>query len=694
MPGGHGYYSAWQGGELVVDDGIEGEMTTRPRLVTQRVSLVVGAFLGPPALFLLVERLTDVFDSGTLGSLVWNAVRLTFILIVPLLLLVLYRRNSGSLFEPGQPVAEEARALRITVMIAGGGLAVWLVHSAVLAHFGSVYFRSTDADQFMGLGVLLGRELGLLSPVPLDIEAVGAPEGLSALLLDGYGPVWVLGLLTKFLSPVAGYNLLLCLATVTNYFGGARLAKALGTRTEGAILVGLAVATAPSLQLRYLGHVNLLWLAPTMLLAVEVLAQRDGRPRQVRVVLLFAVSLLISAYLFLISALIYGLVLLDRAEAPVKKVLRAHIPVALVLVLLATPLVGVRLAASPSGGLADAQVDRAVEDLTDISRLIYAADMGAMLVDNPMQQVAISESVGLLESSKPAHIEGWSLPGWTLVIGFIMAVAVIPRVGGKALIAYFLAGLLMWSPVPRFNDHYFLLGGRGGALNGWLPTTLLDRIPVLDGLRIPGRFALVLVVLFAALLARALAYLAAKGRGPLYVSSLVVLFALVLVTNRLDMPEGEVLYPDRLVDEIRDSLGDGDGDSSLLVVPNNCTGVEVQYALVAGLADAPVEGCAGPHLSLPLHALAARFRESAPHRLLSCTPTSFGRYATASAPEGVPLEAAMAELRQQWNVGGLLIDREVLAGQGCGDVSDLVSPLLADADAADRFVWVGLSTSG
>jgi hypothetical protein len=303
------------------------------------------------------------------------------------------------------------------------------------------------------------------------------------------------------------------------------------------------------------------------------------------------------------------------------------------------------LAAAPSASLADAEVDRAVDDLTDISRLIFAADMGAVLVDNPLQQVAVSERLGLLESSRPAHIEGWSLPGWALVLGSVLAIAVVPRVGAKALIVYLLAGPLMWSPVPRFNDPYFLLGGRGGALNGWLPTTLLDRILVLDRLRIPGRFALLLVVLFAVLLARALAHLGAQRRTPQYMSSLVLLGMIVLVTNRMDLPEGEVLYPDPLVDQIADTLGGA--DSSLLVVPNNCTGSEVQYALVAGLADVRVEGCVGPHLSLPLHALAARYRASDPHRLLSCTPTSLGRFATAPVPESVPLDVAMSELAQE-----------------------------------------------
>jgi hypothetical protein len=260
--------------------GTEIPTTSWPRDVARRASLVLGAFFGPPATFLLIERLTDVFDSGPLGSVVWNGVRLTFIVIVPLLLLVLYRRDGGSLFDVQRPLSDHGRAVHRAAVIAGGGLAILLVHRAVLPDFGTQYFRSTDADQFMGLGVLLGRELSLVNPVPLDLDAIGAPEGLSALLLDGYGPTWVLGLLTRIFSPVVAYNLLLCLATATNYYAGTRLARALGTRTEAAVLVGLAVATAPSLQLRYLGHVNLLWLAPASCwLWRHWASERAGRAR-------------------------------------------------------------------------------------------------------------------------------------------------------------------------------------------------------------------------------------------------------------------------------------------------------------------------------------------------------------------------------------------------------------------------------
>jgi hypothetical protein len=65
---------------------------------------------------------------------------------------------------------------------------------------------------------------------------------------------------------------------------------------------------------------------------------------------LLAVTFLISAYLFLIAALVYGLVQLDRADVPIKKVLKAHVPVLAILVLIAT-LLGWRrrpLQASPT----------------------------------------------------------------------------------------------------------------------------------------------------------------------------------------------------------------------------------------------------------------------------------------------------------------------------------------------------------
>ena len=647
---------------------------------------VLSVFLVPPVVFYAIEKLTQTVSSGIFGYLLWNTVRIGFTAVAPLILLFIYRRNKGLLLEAREPAPNESRTTALALLSIGGAIALWLVHHKVIFDLNSRYFTSIDAHQFLGLGLSVGRQIGLSTPMPWNIDAVAAPAGLNALLVDGYGPIWLLGLATKALNPVLAYNLILCFATLANYIAGTRLARELGARAASAALVGLAVATAPSLVIRYHGHLNLIWIALPILVAVQALRRRRNAHSTTKIILLLVAALLTSGYLFLIAFIAYFLVLLDHKKSPWQKVVRSHLSILIVVSLAVIPLVAMRLSSNSHDGEIARQVESAIEDLTDASRLIYAADMGAVIVDHPFHEISISRSLNVLEKSSPKHFEGWSSPGLILIIGFALAICLIPSVATKALTAYLLIGLLMWSPLPRFNDHYFLLGGIDGTHLSWLPTGLFNHLPILDAIRIPGRFSLLLIVLFAGLLAQALVDIEHKRSTRTISLTLLALLTLLIATNTLEIPTGEILFADDFVEEVAALNQPG---QSIVMVPNDCNGTEVQYALLAGLSGVNVEGCTAPHLSAPLVALATRYKQSKELQALSCNPQTFGRYASVDSSSGQELASILINLTDNWEVAGVVIDRTALQRTGCSGLATLVNPLVASS--TQRFVLVDLA---
>jgi hypothetical protein len=551
-------------------------------------------------------------------------------------------------------------------------LAIVLVLGPGLLHAGTrLVGRSDDGRYYAWLGWAIGRLIAHGHVVPLRIPNVIAPFGLDLRLVDGYLPSYVSGLFNLVFGPFLSYNLTFATGAVLNLLAARSLARRLTPYRLVHVIAAVAFVTAPPIALNVqVGLLPLFWAFSLPLLvgdAIGVVTKRsDVRP--LRLALLLVVAYLCSVYFVVFGGLAYGLIVgvaaLRRRTWRIP--IAAAVAAVIALVVLTPFLVSrVRFDRSEKQRGADTQL---VGDSNlfsaDALSIVAQPRRSTVLLPRP---TTVDES--LLRLIDPTNTLEWTIfPGLLLLVGGGLFLA---RRDARRIPIVVAAGVLwVFALGPSLKVGGSFLWEHAGKPVSWLPYRLVLAVPALGALRAPFRTGYVLVAVLVAATAIALHRLLAShpSRAVLVAIGSAVLLATNLLlplpsdTLGVSAPEKRALRAVARIAHKRDTL---------MSVPADC---DPAFVALQTLHRAPVVGCAGSFAANPWRSELAYVRSTA-FAKLRCDRASYGRIATPDRG-GEPFALAdVTQLRREFGVRFLVVDRAALGRIDCGSVAGALSTL-------------------
>ncbi len=551
-------------------------------------------------------------------------------------------------------------------------VAIVLVLGPGLLHAGTrLVGRSDDGRYYAWLGWAIGRLIAHGHVVPLRIPNVIAPFGLDLRLVDGYLPSYVSGCFNLAFGPFLSYNLTFVTGAVLNLLAARSLARRLSPRRLVHVIVAVAFVTAPPIALNVqVGLLPLFWAFTLPLLmgdAIDVAAARH-QVRPARLAVLLVVAYLCSVYFVVFGGLAYGLIVgVAALRTRSRRIpVTAAIATAIALVVLTPFIVSrVRFDRSEKQRGADTQL---VGDSN-----LFSAD-ALSIVAQPRRSTVLLTRPGAVDKSLLRLVDPTNTLEWTIFPGLLLLVG-----GGLFLarrdalrIPLAVVGGVMFvfalGPSLKFGGDF--LWEHAGKPVSWLPYRLVLAVPALGALRAPFRTGYVLVAVLVAATAVALHRLLVAN--PQRAVTIAIVSAGLLATNLLlPLPTdtlGVSPAEKRALREVARVARKGD---TLMSVPADC---DPAFASLQTLHHAPVVGCAGSFAANPWRSELAYARSTA-FTKLRCDRASYGRIATTDRG-GPPFDPQdVMQLRHQFGVRFLVVDRKALGGIDCASVAAAFSTL-------------------
>ena len=551
-------------------------------------------------------------------------------------------------------------------------VAVALVLGPGLIHAGTrLVGRSDDGRYYAWLGWAIGRLIAHGHLVPLHIPNVIAPFGLDLRLVDGYLPSYVSGLFNLAFGPYLSYNLAFVTGAVLNIVGARSLARRLSPHRLVHVIVAVAFVSAPPIALNVqVGLLPLFWAFSLPLLigdALDVVVKRSA-VRPVRLAVLLVVAYLCSVYFVVFGGLAYGMIVGIAALRRRSWRIPALTAVAAVVALLVlTPFVvsRVRFDRSEKHRGADTQL---VSDSN-----LFSADALSIVAQPTRSTVLLPRPTvvdrSLLRLIDPTHTLEWTIfPGLLLLAGGAMFL--IRRDARR--IPIFVGAAVMWvfalGPSLKFGGDF--VWEHAGKPVSWLPYRLVLAIPALGALRAPFRTGYVVVALLAAATTIALHRVLTKWpkRAAIIAAGSAVLLGINLLLPLPTDTLGASGASEHALREIARLAHKGD---TVLSVPADCNPA---FVSLQALHRTPVVGCAGSFAANPWQSELAYARSDA-FTKLRCDRTTYGRITTAEARQPTFDGADVTQLRKQFGVRFVVVDKLALARPECGAVASATSTL-------------------
>jgi hypothetical protein len=469
-------------------------------------------------------------------------------------------------------------------------------------------------------------------------------------------------------EPVLAYNLTLVIIALLNYGSLYSLARTQTDRIWMASPLAMLGATAPAVASRFSGHLQLTCVFAVVLLLREALVTtgsgRDIRP--VRLAAFLVMAYLCSAYFLVIGLAVFGIAVasfgLLRERSQILRVLAA----ALLVVITLTPFWLARANfewREHDARTAEEEVLR--EQYLDVSTRVYSTDAVALAVPSPyaLVDLGFSDGIGL-----PRTIETVVHPGLVLLLALFLSVIVAHPLRRTVRWSAAIVAILAMGPILRvWGSEWALFGDNVG----YLPYELTRRLPVLDGLRAPGRFAIALPVVAVVGAASACERLLSDNLIRAAVKPIV---AMSVIATAFLSPVSFPAIDGYGISSAGDAIGDASHDvgDAMLVVPADCTGFEVAYMHIQVGTDIPLAGCGPMFQALPWASEMRSYISSPALRSLRCDPSRVGFFYKSGTE---PVRLDVEELRREFSVRYLVVDRWALAAAGCEAVSDRVAQL-------------------
>lgn len=552
-----------------------------------------------------------------------------------------------------------------------GEAAVYVVAVACVVWPGILHARHAilgagdDARYYTWLGWRIGRLVAHGHVVPLRIPDVITPFGFDLRLIDGYLPSYVSGLYNLLVGPVLAFNLAMVTGAFLNVLSARTLARKLSSRRVVHCIAAVAFLTAPPVALGVqLGVLPLFWVFTVPLLigeAVDVTVGTRG-VRPVRLALLLTLAYLCSVYFLVFGGLAYVCIVAakavrDRSRAIPVAVIGAAAVAFVLLLPFVVPRVRLDRAEKQRGAKTELLADSTLYS-ADAWQLLAQPSRSTFLLPRP---AAIDRALSRLPD--PHHaLESSIFPGLLLLAGFGVFLASPSRLRLPLGVTAAVIWVFTLGPSLKVGGRFVWSNANGPV--SWLPFRLLLWVPGLGALRAPARAAYVLVAILTAGTAVALNRLlqTSRRRAVLLTMGSGVLLATNLLIPLPTTTTNTTPASERALGEIARLARPGD---SVLNVPADCDPALESYQTFHRTA---VVGCAGSFAANPWRTKLVAYTRSSAFTKLRCNRTLYGRIPTVDRPLPPFGAEDVAQLRHEFRVRFLLVDRTQLRQLNCSSV--------------------------
>ncbi len=560
-------------------------------------------------------------------------------------------------------------------------IALVLFHNTY-AHFATDSLgQQGDREWYVYLSWKIGQAIRSGSSI-IHLHGMTSPYGYNLLVGDGSLPPVMGGAINVLFGPIVAYNLLLMSATVLGVISGVYLASKLTSRRSIQLVTAIAIATAPVLFVRLQGHLSLTFAYPVTLCVAEAIeiARRDGRVNVRRVACWMFLAFGSSIYLLLISAA----TLLVAATYRCLRDPRNRVTVAkrfgtamLIVGILLAPFMFERLRFASAETRAGSFAERSFV----IEGETYNADVLSLSLPTFPTLINLPETQRFSRNIVGNSGEGnFSFPGILLLLLGVGGLVAVRRRELKPIL-YAAIGLwvLTLGPVADVYGSSTLVDPITKARVQWLPFQLLGKLPLLSGLRAPGRLSLGLPAMLGAGLAAALNECAIRKptwrwKDSRVATPLMITASALLLFNVPTFRPTPVGVSSVAAKQMLTSLKILPGrPGSVLPVPScqgELTGLEASLQIWHRL---DLVGCEGPYLALPFASQMGLYRDSSDLASLRCQPNILGYVQTSFPANHAALSVGLSELRYTFDVRFLLINRSYLVN--CPQVQRIVHDL-------------------
>lgn len=504
---------------------------------------------------------------------------------------------------------------------------------------------------------------------PTRFDDVIAPYGVDLRLNDGYLSMYIGGLWNLITGPTLAYNMTLATSVILNFFSARKLSLAISNSQVTGIVAGVVMATAPSITMRQMGHLNLCFTFVMCLAAFEgikLLGQKEVRIWQPTLVL--SLAFFSSFYFFVLSGVFYAacvLIRITRNYSTSRGSLRtsiARITTVLAIVgIVISPFILARLHHDSAERSAGAP---AASSRTD-EYMFYSADPRTFFIPASDARVQLPQVSDFRRNTSPNTVENTPFPGYValLAVGLLLLSVRKWRWIVASLWSIFtilsLGPTLIWGADSRFSFFFphALVESASSQPITWLPYGDLTAIPGLSALRTPNRFAMILPVIGVIALA-ALAKEFSKQQWNTRTRGIVLVSMVLLVLPNLR--SSNYWYDTSFsnpVEQALDVIRKDPAETRVLVAGQNC----VQTIFMANLQVEhlhPMIGCQTFSAAVPWYSSLEEYRDSSALAALQCDPNSFGL--SPMNPKNLPSNPAevLQELKKTLGVGYVVLPKK------------------------------------
>ncbi len=565
-------------------------------------------------------------------------------------------------------------------VVAISGVMTALIHRDVLGRFSTrTIGTSGDREWYVFLSWKIGNALADGSS-PFQLTGIVAPHGYSVLVGDGFFPPMVGGLLNLVMGPIAAYNLLLMLGTFLAIVAGVVLARRITAIRWIQLVTAVAIASAPVAYVRYEGHLSLCFAFPITLAVAEAVDIARGRPLRIaRVSAWLLLAFGSSIYFLLIAGGVTAVAVVVRwfqsKDDRRQLVLRAGAALAITLAVIA-PFIVERMRFTNAELDAGSNFDSTFA--TDGAA--YNADVLSIALPTYPTAVELPGTERFQRNIVAPSGEGnYSFPGLLLVVLGIGGLVAGRR---RERIPIAIAAIGLWvmtlGPVLDVYGSATVIDPVTQGRIQWMPFKLLGQLPLMSGLRAPGRLSLGLPPMLGVGLAMALDRSVVLRRSRPAVSSrpgvALALAGAVLVLNvpsfTTTRPTVETTAGEAMLRSLAERPGRAGRVAPVPSCEGNLVGTDSSLQIWHGLEQV---GCQGPYLALPFASEMADYRSSPDLAALRCQPNVLGYVQTAFPNDFDDISNDLAGLRDGLGVRYLVIDKQYLPQ--CPRVAEVVASL-------------------
>ena len=625
---------------------------------------VFATFL--PLFLLLFAGIADfIYDRGALLGLVVRYLPIHVLLIV--LIYWTLRTGQNEDFELAESPQQDSRKwllVSFVVLLTIVALMFW-----PLTNWSSdLYGGNGDGYNWRWIIWRMSQEFRSGNLLPTRFNDVIAPYGVDLRLTDGYLSMYIGGLWNLVTGPTLAYNLTLATSVVMNFFAARRLSLTISSSQMTGILAGIIMATAPSITLRHMGHLNLCFTFVMCLAAIEGLKLLEGKKVRIwQPVLVLALAFFSSFYFFVLSGIFYAACVLIRIARDfsidrdsVKSVTARLASVVAITGILISPFILTRLQHDSAERAAGAPAASARTD----EYMFYSADPRTFFLPPSDALVQLPKSSELRRNTSPNTVENTPFPGYVTLfaVGLMLMLVRRWRWFVASLWSIFtvlaLGPTLIWGADSRFS-YFFphaLVESASSQPVTWLPYGDLTAIPGLSALRTPNRFAMILPVLgVTALAVLAKEFLKCKQQKRIRLLALTTIVLLMLPNFRSSNYWYNTSFSDPVLQALH-TIQEDPSDERVLVAGQNC----VQTIFMANLQiehGHPIVGCQTFSAAVPWYSSLEEYRNSSALAAVQCDPATFGLAPMNPGNSQIDKVDVLRELKNSLRVGYVIFPK-------------------------------------